>query len=426
MSPNYSGELIGDDGSKLVIQNATYIAPPVVVVPQVNKNLPVAVSVGTVKRNITVNQPRMSNGLVLYSSSWGSTTGTNIYGAEATLDRDGVVLSINQQLSTRLASAIPANGYVLSGHAAPVTDSAYNFVMSLKVGTKVVLLDASNNPTSWNEQVTAQSRTGKKVVAAYWQMYQGPLLESIPPGYTHHIAAFATNSNNVPSGSLVWAPYFEPTLSFAAAMKMRRDRYGEKFLVSLGGGGQSAVLNNEQDANATFVTVSGIIAKHGFDGVDFDYENNPNPSAVVSVIRQLTAWKPGLYISLAPRPYEDFYFDIAAQVKDVLGHMFLQFYDFNGDASTGGKGTRDAAWLRSWVTSRVDAAKAAGVPYEKIVLGCITYPQYPYGWNTVEVYRSIFDDLDKTRNLGGVGIWESSLDLKDNWHFVNNMKTLNS
>lgn len=88
-----------------------------------------------------VNGDRWTNYLVIYTPAKGENTGTNSYGSECTMklvsgsiETKDAVFEITSELSSAGSMAIPADGYVLSGHGTGNT-----IMSSLKVGDKLTM-----------------------------------------------------------------------------------------------------------------------------------------------------------------------------------------------------------------------------------------------------------------------------------------------
>lgn len=99
---------------------------------------------------ITINGSRGEDGLVIYNSRYnGSNTGTNKYGREVSLELVGGALEFSGDSRYRVTSnpvsagsmAIPAGGYVLSGHCANGSPDNYAgwLVDNLKIGDEISL-----------------------------------------------------------------------------------------------------------------------------------------------------------------------------------------------------------------------------------------------------------------------------------------------
>lgn len=259
-----------------------------------------------------------------------------------------------------------------------------------------------------------------KIVGAYWQMYEGPKVSEITanaPNYDVQYASFARGSNT--NGNVSFDPAFQSGQSLINDIAASKAS-GDKWLISLGGGGDSNIrLMNETHATNMYNSLVSIIDTYGFQGIDFDLECGTSclsPDAGVSLVRKLKAkYGSSFIISAVPRPYETrsssgVYAQLALKLGNDLDLYGLQFYDFPE--------TRNTAQLTSMINNDIAAVVNMGIPPSKILIGAITYQQYNLGWNTVDVYKNIFlQQEQKYPALRGVFIWESSLDKKENWSF---------
>lgn len=259
-----------------------------------------------------------------------------------------------------------------------------------------------------------------KLVAGYWQMWQGPRVADITanaPEYNLQYAAFALGTEPG-TGHVSFDPVFSGPDELRADIAASQAA-GSRWLLSIGGGGEGSIaLLDATHADQMVASLIPIIDDYGFDGIDFDLESGPggwSVPAMASVAQQLDAhYGPQFIISAAPRPYEDEYRDAAIAMGDTLDLFGLQFYDapeFN-----------DPQFLHDNIVYRVNQAIDLGIPASKIMIGCITYTDYAYGHNTVEVYRDIFLELEQDHpDLRGVFIWETSLDALEGWSFAHGM-----
>ena len=234
------------------------------------------------------------------------------------------------------------------------------------------------------------------------------------PQYNLQYAAVA-QSAGAGTGAVSFFPDFSGAARFKADMTASENS-GSTWLLTIGGGGDGGIqLLNETEASQMVDSVIPIIDAYGFQGLDFDLESERagwSTPIMKSVALQLKAhYGSGFIISAAPRPYEDWYRDWAVSMGPALDLFGYQFYDFPE--------ANDTAFLTSYIKMRVDEAVNLGIPASKLLIGCITYPQYSGGHNTAEVYRDIFKAEEQTYpDLRGVYIWETSLDKLDNWHFA--------
>lgn len=119
-------------------------------------SLPFAVSaeVVTVKIN-GFNCFRNSGNLIIYTDSYGSETNTNEWGVEAVVGPDNKVISVGGN-----DNAIPAGGFVISGHESDVDGKMRTWIQkNVNVGDyayyneRTMLLTVSTEPIDMNEEV---------------------------------------------------------------------------------------------------------------------------------------------------------------------------------------------------------------------------------------------------------------------------------
>lgn len=271
-----------------------------------------------------------------------------------------------------------------------------------------------------NHVSTAGETLPTKILAGYWQMWQGPKVSELTtsaPRYNLHYAAFAQSASGGSDGTVKFKPQFQSGESLRTDMAESR-KAGKKWLLSIGGGGETIQLRSETNADEMLRTLIPIIDKYTFDGIDFDLECGPdcwNAASMKSVATRLKEhYGPGFVISAAPRPYEDYYRDWAVLMGDKLDLFGYQFYD--------AKEFSDPDFLRDNVKYRIKQSVKMGIPASKILIGAITYSKYKDGHNTVAVYADIFKELEaKYPDLRGAYVWDTSLDKKEGWTFATYM-----
>jgi hypothetical protein len=255
-------------------------------------------------------------------------------------------------------------------------------------------------------------------------MWEGPKVSEITamaPQYNLQYAAFAMGVDS--TGAVAFNPVFETPTELKADIAASKQS-GSVWLLSLGGGSDTTIrLTSEARATTMFNSLVPILEWYGFQGIDFDLECGSTcfqPAAAASLASKLkTKYGAGFVISATPRPYEartrtSIYMDFALRAGANLDVFGLQFYDFPE--------ARNATQLASIVNSDLATMTGLGVPASKILIGCITYHNYPYGWNTVDVYKNIYLQQKLIHpSLRGVFIWETSLDKLENWSFATTM-----
>ncbi len=109
------------------------------------------------------NTSRGANQLIMYTYSASQmATPTNAYGVEVAVNASNVITAVNNRLQTGSTSgtAIPAGGYVLSGHGWGASDSGYTWLINnATVGAMVVVGDGGTTPepTDTEAPVTAMT-----------------------------------------------------------------------------------------------------------------------------------------------------------------------------------------------------------------------------------------------------------------------------
>jgi chitinase len=141
-------------------------------------------------------------------------------------------------------------------------------------------------------------------------------LRDISPQWDIVIATFAAPVKGSTSLLHFAAPAGLSEESFKADVAYLKSR-GKKILISLGGGGEVVTLNTAEDRHNFISSVTSIVEKYGFDGIDLDIETpslliNPGdtdfrkpttPSIVnlIDAMRELRAhFGPGFMISEVP------------------------------------------------------------------------------------------------------------------------------
>lgn len=341
-------------------------------------------------------------------------TETNQWGREVVVDAGRVVaVGVNQ-------TAVPASGYVLSGHGAAEDGLHSNAV----VGAVVELLDERPASDTAPAPTPSGSAVPAWVVGGYWQQYEGPTVAAVTaeaPEYNVLFAAFATGGGGQ---AMQFAPVIQDEASFVRDVAASK-AHGARWVLSIGGGvkaNAATVLRTEAEAVRCYDALAPIIDRCGFDGVDDDLENGPGgftEAGLTALFRRLRDnYGPGFILSSTPRPYESFRKQIAANLYEagLLDLLQWQFYD--------APEYRDATYLRGRVMRELDAANALGVPYSAQVIGAITRRGYQYGWNTVDTYAQIVADMKASRGVRGAFVWHTQYDRAEGWSFARRIGAL--
>lgn len=133
----------------------------------------------------------------------------------------------------------------------------------------------------------------------YWAGYASARafpLRDVSPQWDVVIVAFAPPAKGSKSLMVFRAPVGETEAQFKSDIAYLQGK-GKKVLISLGGGGQVVTLNTSEDVRNFVDSVSAIVHKYGFNGVDLDFETpslmldpgdtdfrNPTTPSVVNLI----------------------------------------------------------------------------------------------------------------------------------------------
>ena len=190
---------------------------------------------------------------------------------------DGNAVAVTSNGTTYHLANIALLPWFAQTAATNTFQNAYSFP-----GTKALTAHAQPCMRTWNSaaQPTAtpvkrtESPNGHALIG-YWEGYASAktstALRDVSPQWDVIIATFAAPVKG--STSLL---RFEPPAALGEERFKADVQYlqsiGKKVLISLGGGGQVVTLNTAEDLRNFVSSVSDIVQKYGFDGVDLDIE----------------------------------------------------------------------------------------------------------------------------------------------------------
>lgn len=357
---------------------------------------------------------RGTDQLIAVTTASGPKTAFNQYGALVVVGPGGLVGLVVDQARASAGNhnvSIPTGGYVLAGHGA-----AANFILTnAREGLPVSFRHVEPIPGPGGGTLPAW------VVAGYWQQYQGPRVAEVHPAFNVLYASFILGNGGQ---TMTFQPVVQDDASFRREVRAAQER-GVVWGASVGGGVKAefaTVIRTQAEAVRAADGISRIVESYGFQLIDYDLENGPGgftQDGLLEVSRRLRSrFGPGFGISFTPRPYESFYYAIAAahEREGLLSLLQFQFYD--------SREYNDPAFLRAHVPLKLDEAQRAGVPWSKMVIGAITRTGYPNGHNTIGVYRDVVAAMKGSRGIRGSFIWETSMDRSEGWSFATTMAGL--
>jgi hypothetical protein len=225
----------------------------------------------------------------------------------------------------------------------------------------------------------------------------------------------------------------EPLINSANVAKLQGIKRATRCRIHIcvGGGGQSQgfpLLADDVELRTKFIaTLQDMCRRYGFDGVDYDWEHPKNAKELEAYADLLSETKQsfsrdGLLVSVAQAGWQD----IGKSGYQAVDRVHLMSYDHEYPQATLEKAQQDVQRLLDW-----------GCPPHKIVLGVPFYGRNKQG--RARTYRELTgardlasagDAMDgyalngkatirskvrfaRTKNLGGVMIWEVGQDTRD-------------
>ncbi len=349
------------------------------------------------------NVARDVNQIIRYTYSASQpVTPTNQYGVEVVVDlATSKVTAVNNRIGSgsTAGTAIPSDGYVLSGHGGPGAEAAGAWLLSYAtVGATVTLTGSGTTTPPDPDPVDPGGTTGTapmpfptKAIGLYHMMWSNsgsPKLSTTPANVNVILIAFAQGD---PPSLVGWTAQGES--SFIADAKALRAR-GVRMVISVGGAHGGYNTSNRQSF------INGIMAinnKIPLDGLDWDLEGSAmNSSDMVWISQELKRLRGSNFaITMAPGGSGiNNYPPIAVQLNNVnaLDMIGWQFYDTVHDQYT--------------IRSRIDSLVGMGIPINKIGIGMMVGDANVY--STVDEWiTNVNYTKAKYPGLRGGYLWEA-------------------
>jgi hypothetical protein len=339
---------------------------------------------------------RGPNELVLYSSAFGANTGTNEWGAEVPFDPDLVVNTVNDRQPTlnTTPTAIPAGGYVLSGHGTArdflISNAATGYTVELSYAPPPTVTPPTPTPTP-----TPTGAYPAKVVSVYKMMWSvnGPNLGSISADCNEIRLAFAQGS---PPALVGWGSQGQSSFLSDLAAKVAA---GTRIVVSVGGAGGALQISNRTAFLAGIANIRSALGGN-LHGLDWDQEiASPfNDADVVWISQQLKAtYGAGFGITFATTVVNGTPYTLNAAVAcsrvGALDFYGQQFYD--------------APVSLSAAVQRINEAIGRGIPQSQLGVGMMVGNSANY-WTNAQCRANYAAIRQQFPGIQKAYLWEAS------------------
>ena len=360
--------------------------PPVDPVPQAGQT----VTIGSSSRAVDGrDQWRDTNHLTVFTP--GNTNGwpTNQYGVDVTVTGGKVAARFDRLTTNGTAPAIPAGGYVLSGHG-----TARDWLLANAVVGATVTIGAAPPPPPPTPPPTPGAWP-TNMIAGYKKMFNGDpgrLGDYTTAGCNVVFLAFANQS----SGRLRLCGHSAQGKASLVADIRAHQATGGKVSVSIGGAGFPISTSNTAGFVADF---DGIAADLGvpIDGIDWDLEHDNVTAEIVAISKALKAkYGPNFGVTYSVGGVSGqtaidnrIATGKALHAAGVLDAYSWQLYDTPVDLGT-------AKWRLGYCIDR-------GIPKDKMCVGMMLGSTANY-WDNTEA-RTYMADIKATMGLTRTALW---------------------
>lgn len=281
-----------------------------------------------------------------------------------------------------------------------------------------------------------------KVLVGYWHNFDNGSgfikLRDVSPAWDVIHVAFAESDLQQ---NMVFAPFGESPEEFKSDIEFLHGR-GTKVCISIGGANSIVKLNDEGSRDRFVASMSEIISKYGFDGIDIDLEGaslmldpsdndfrNPRTPAVVNLIQAVRELKARFgdefLVSMAPETYyvqvglvayagpAGAYLPVIHALRDILTFIHVQHYNSGSTEGLDGRSYNPSTadfhvaltemLLQGFPVGRNSAAFFPPLRPDQVLIGLPAAPSAAGSGYTppVEVQKA-FTYLTQGNGFGGV------------------------
>ncbi|MGW7658563.1 chitinase, partial [Streptomyces tendae] len=168
-------------------------------------------------------------------------------------------------------------------------------------------------------------------------------LREVPDDYDIIAVAFAdaTGSPGAVDFKLDPATGYSDEQQFKDDIKAKQAA-GKSVIVSVGGEKGSISVSDDASADAFASSITGLMDKYGFNGVDIDLENGVNSTYMTKALKAIHDKKSDVVVTMAPQTIDmqsasTEYFKTALAIKDFLTVVNMQYYNSGSMQGCDGK-----------------------------------------------------------------------------------------
>lgn len=307
----------------------------------------------------------------------------------------GTVTSSSVALSWQAPSG-PVTGYnvYLNGAEHSTVTGTSATVTGLSASTSYTFAvtaynSAGESPLSSSVTATTSSSGGGNTgglpahfLTGYWQDFTNGAkvlrLSDVPTTYDVVAVAFANADPSNPGGvtfsvdsglSSALGGYTDSDFTNDIATLHAK---GQKVIISVGGQNGTISVGDGAAATNFAASVSSLMSRYGFDGVDIDLENGVDPTYMAQALHSIASAHPGAIITLAPQTIDMqstgmAYFRLALNIKDVLTIVNTQYY--NSGTMNGCDGNVYAEGTENFLTALACIQLQGGLSANQVGLG---------------------------------------------------------
>jgi chitinase len=147
---------------------------------------------------------------------------------------------------------------------------------------------------------------------------------------------------------------------------------GKSVIISVGGEKGAVSVSDDASADAFAKSITGLMDKYGFDGVDIDLENGLNSTYMTKALESIHAAKSDVVVTMAPQTIdmqspENEYFKTALNIKSFLTVINMQYY--NSGSMNGCDGKTYSAGSVDFLTSLACVQIKGGLDPSQVGIG---------------------------------------------------------